>query len=306
MATLKQVLGVGGAGGNAVERMITEHVPGVEFWAINTDAQALKSHSADKKLNIGLQVTRGLGAGGIPEIGRKAAEESREEIKQAVKDSDLIFVTAGMGGGTGSGAAPVVAEIAKEEKALTIGVVTKPFSFEGRRRMNQANSAIEELSKAVDTLIVVSNDKLLEIIPANTPVDKAFQFADNILRNGVVGITEIIVKPGLINVDFADVRSIMGNAGTALMGMGEGTGKTRATDAAAMAVSSPLLEFPVRNAKGIVFNIMGGPDMTLQEVPTDIFVSLFFFFNELPIFLSLLFSSMHSCVCCLWSFKLHW
>lgn len=261
-----KVMGVGGAGGNAVNRMIEESVAGVEFWAINTDAQALKSHKAEKKLNIGQQVTRGLGAGGIPDIGRRAAEESRAEIAEAVKGADLVFVTAGMGGGTGSGAAPVVAEVAKEMGALTIGVVTKPFQFEGRRRLNQATMAIEELGKAVDTLIVVSNDKLLQIIEQNTPLDKAFKVADDILRNGVVGITEIIVRPGLINVDFADVRSIMGNAGTALMGMGEGVGKSRAVEAAAAAISSPLLEFPVNNAKGIVFNIMGGPDMTLQEI----------------------------------------
>ncbi len=261
-----KVMGVGGGGGNAVNRMIEESVAGVEFWAINTDAQALKSHRAEKKLNIGQQVTRGLGAGGMPDIGRRAAEESRAEIAEAVMGADLVFVTAGMGGGTGSGAAPVVAEVAKELGALTIGVVTKPFQFEGRRRLNQATQAIEELGKAVDTLIVVSNDKLLQIIEQNTPLDKAFKVADDILRNGVVGITEIIVRPGLINVDFADVRSIMGNAGTALMGMGEGVGKTRAVDAAAAAISSPLLEFPVNNAKGIVFNIMGGPDMTLQEV----------------------------------------
>lgn len=261
-----KVMGVGGAGGNAVNRMIEEAVTGVEFWAINTDAQALKSHQAEKKLNIGQQVTRGLGAGGIPDIGRRAAEESRADIAEAVKGADLVFVTAGMGGGTGSGAAPVVAEVAKEMGALTIGVVTKPFQFEGRRRLNQATMAIEELGKAVDTLIVVSNDKLLQIIEQNTPLDKAFKVADDILRNGVVGITEIIVRPGLINVDFADVRSIMGNAGTALMGMGEGVGKTRAVEAAAAAISSPLLEFPVNNAKGIVFNIMGGPDMTLQEI----------------------------------------
>jgi len=261
-----KVLGVGGGGGNAVNRMIDENVQGVEFWAINTDAQALKNHKAAQKLNIGAEVTRGLGAGGIPDIGRKAAEESRAEIAEAVKDSDLVFVTAGMGGGTGSGAAPVVAEVAKELGALTIGVVTKPFAFEGKRRMAQADLAIEELARSVDTLIVVSNDKLLQIIEPNTPLDLAFKTADDVLRNGVVGITEIIVRPGLINVDFADVRSIMGNAGTALMGMGEGIGKTRAADAAREAISSPLLEFPIKKAKGIVFNIMGGPDMTLQEV----------------------------------------
>lgn len=261
-----KVLGVGGAGGNAVNRMIAECVNGVEFWAINTDAQALKSHTAENKLIIGNAVTRGLGAGGIPDVGRQAAEESRSEIATAVSGADLVFVTAGMGGGTGSGAAPIVAEVAKEMGALTIGVVTKPFLFEGRRRMNQANHAIDELSRAVDTLIVVSNDKLLQIIEPNTPLDQSFKVADDILRNGVVGITEIIVRPGVVNVDFADVRSVMGNAGTALMGMGEGSGKNRAIDAAAEAISSPLLEFPVKNAKGIVFNIMGGPDMSLPEI----------------------------------------
>lgn len=274
-----KVLGVGGAGGNAVARMIQEAISsssstspssslsqGVDFWTINTDAQALKHHPAPNKLILGNAVTRGLGAGGIPDIGRQAAEESRSEIATAVGGADLVFVTAGMGGGTGSGAAPIVAEVAKEMGALTIGVVTKPFLFEGRRRMNQANLAIEELSKAVDTLIVVSNDKLLQIIEPNTPLDQSFKVADDILRNGVVGITEIIVRPGVVNVDFADVRSVMGNAGTALMGMGEGSGKNRAIDAAAEAISSPLLEFPVKNAKGIVFNIMGGADMSLPEI----------------------------------------
>lgn len=263
-----KVIGVGGGGSNAVDRMMETRVEGVEFWAVNTDAQALGRSKAKgaRVLNIGSDVTRGLGAGGMPEIGRKAAEESRAEVAAMVAGSDLCFVTSGMGGGTGSGAAPVVAEVAKESGALTVGVVTKPFGFEGRRRMSQATAAITELKKNVDTVIVVSNDKLLEIIPANTPVERAFAVADDILRQGVVGISEIIVRPGLINVDFADVRSVMGNAGTALMGIGTGTGKTRAEDAAAAAISSPLLDSPIDRATGIVFNIIGGRDMTLQEI----------------------------------------
>jgi len=217
-------------------------------------------------LNIGATTTRGLGAGGHPEVGRSAATESRAEIAEAVKDCDLVFVTAGMGGGTGSGAAPIVAEVAREQGALTVGVVTKPFGFEGRKRMQQALSAISELEKAVDTLIVVSNDKLLQIIPSNTPLEQAFVVADDILRQGVVGISDIIVRPGIINVDFADVRSIMQNAGTALMGIGSGSGKTRAADAAVSAIASPLLDFPIEAAKGIVFNIVGGADLTLTEI----------------------------------------
>lgn len=199
-------------------------------------------------------------------MGKSAAEESREEISNIVRGSDLVFVTAGMGGGTGSGAAPVVAEVAKDLGALTVGVVTKPFGFEGRKRMSQANEAIAELQSKVDTLIVVSNDKLLQIVPEHTPLADAFLVADDILRQGVVGISEIIVKPGLINVDFADVRTVMGNAGTALMGIGTGKGKTRAQDAAVAAISSPLLDFPIQKAKGIVFNIVGGEDLTLTEI----------------------------------------
>ncbi len=262
-----KVIGVGGGGGNAVNRMIESSViSGVELWTVNTDAQALARSSATRKLNIGATTSRGLGAGGSPQVGYKAAEESREDIMNMVKDSDLVFVTAGMGGGTGSGAAPVVAECAKEAGALTVGVVTKPFGFEGRKRMQQAKAAILELKDKVDTLIVVSNDKLLEIVPENTPLTDAFLVADDILRQGVVGISEIIIKPGLVNVDFADVRTIMGNAGTALMGIGTGKGKTRAVDAAMSAISSPLLDFPITKAKGIVFNVVGGSDMTLQEI----------------------------------------
>lgn len=262
-----KVVGVGGGGGNAVMRMIETGVSGVDFIAINTDSQALaKFEGTCATVNIGSQVTRGLGAGGIPDNGRKAAEESRSEIMKYVSGSDLVFVTAGMGGGTGSGAAPIVAEMAKESGALTVGVVTKPFGFEGRRRMQQALSSVERLRSTVDTLIIVSNDRLLQIIPENTPLQKAFSVADDVLRQGVVGISEIIIRPGLINVDFADVRTIMGDAGTALMGIGRGSGRARAQEAAASAISSPLLDFPIEKAKGVVFNIVGGNDLTLQEI----------------------------------------
>jgi len=263
-----KVVGVGGGGSNAIDRMMETRVAGVEFWAVNTDAQALGRSKAKgaSVLNIGMGVTRGLGAGGNPEVGRLAAEESKEEIAAMVMGTDLCFVTSGMGGGTGTGAAPVVSEVAKECGALTVGIVTKPFAFEGRRRMKQANEGIERLKKAVDTVILVSNNKLLEIIPENTPLERSFAVADDILRQGVVGISEIIVRPGLINVDFADVRSVMQGAGTALMGIGTGTGKTRAEDAAAAAISSPLLDSPIDEATGIVFNIIGGRDMSLVEV----------------------------------------
>ena len=262
-----KVVGVGGGGGNAVMRMIDTGVSGVDFIAINTDLQALdRFDGVAQTLNIGKEVTRGLGAGGIPDNGRKAAEESRAEIMKLVAGSDLVFVTAGMGGGTGSGAAPIVAEIAREAGALTVGVVTKPFGFEGKRRMQQALVAIENLRAVVDTLIIVSNDRLLQIIPENTPLQRAFSVADDVLRQGVVGISEIIIRPGLINVDFADVRTVMGDAGTALMGIGRGSGKSRAQEAAAAAISSPLLDFPIEKAKGVVFNIVGGNDLTLQEI----------------------------------------
>lgn len=263
-----KVIGVGGGGGNAINRMVEASigVAGVELWALNTDVQALGRSLAPNTLKIGDNISRGLGAGGNPSVGMKAAMESREEIMAIVQGADLVFVTAGMGGGTGSGAAPIVAECAKDSGALTVGVVTKPFGFEGRRRMQQAKAAILAMKNNVDTLIVVSNDKLLEIVPENTPLSEAFLLADDILRQGVVGISEIIVKPGLVNVDFADVRTIMGNAGTALMGIGHGKGKNRAVDAAKSAISSPLLDFPINDAKGIVFNIVGGADMTLQEI----------------------------------------
>jgi len=263
-----KVLGVGGGGSNAVDRMLDTRISGVEFWAINTDAQALGRSKAKgaSVLNVGSAVTRGLGAGGNPEMGRLAAEESREEICAMVEGADLCFITSGMGGGTGSGAAPVVAEVSKESGALTVAIVTKPFAFEGRRRMRQATEAIDRLRQHVDTVIIVSNNKLLDIIPENTPLEASFRVADDILRQGVVGISEIIVRPGLINVDFADVRSVMQDAGTALMGIGTGTGKTSAEDAAVAAISSPLLDAPVDEATGVVFNIIGGESLSLQEV----------------------------------------
>ena len=263
-----KVLGVGGGGSNAVDRMLDTRISGVEFWAINTDAQALGRSKAKgaSVLNVGSAVTRGLGAGGNPEMGRLAAEESREEINAMVEGADLCFITSGMGGGTGSGAAPVVAEVSKESGALTVAIVTKPFAFEGRRRMRQATEAIDRLRQHVDTVIIVSNNKLLDIIPENTPLEASFRVADDILRQGVVGISEIIVRPGLINVDFADVRSVMQDAGTALMGIGTGTGKTSAEDAAVAAISSPLLDAPVDEATGVVFNIIGGESLSLQEV----------------------------------------
>jgi cell division protein FtsZ len=263
-----KVVGVGGGGCNAVDRMLETRVGGVDFWAINTDAQALGRSKARgaKVLNIGSTATRGLGAGGNPDVGQMAAEESRKEIAAMVAGTDLCFVTSGMGGGTGTGAAPVVAEVAKEAGSLTVGIVTKPFAFEGRKRMTQAIGGIKRLSQHVDTVIVVSNDKLLDIIPDDTPINRAFAVADDILRQGVVGISDIIIKPGLINVDFADVRSVMSNAGTALMGIGIGSGKTGAEDAAAAAISSPLLDSTIDNARGVVFNISGGPNLSLTDV----------------------------------------
>ncbi|WP_420841387.1 cell division protein FtsZ [Gloeobacter kilaueensis] len=263
---LIKVVGVGGGGGNAVNRMIASNVVGVEFWAINTDAQSLTQSSAPQRLQIGQKLTRGLGAGGNPSIGQKAAEESREEIMAALEGADLVFITAGMGGGTGTGAAAIVAEAAKEVGALTVAVVTRPFTFEGRRRMQQAESGIEALQGRVDTLIVIPNDKLLTVISEQTPVQEAFRIADDILRQGVQGISDIITIPGLINVDFADVRAIMADAGSALMGIGMGSGKSRAREAAMTAISSPLLESSIEGANGVVLNVTGGHDLTLHEV----------------------------------------
>ncbi|MGJ3246581.1 MAG: cell division protein FtsZ [Elainellaceae cyanobacterium] len=260
------VIGVGGGGCNAVNRMIASEVAGVEFWSINTDAQALTHANAHSCLQIGQKLTRGLGAGGNPAIGQKAAEESRDELASAIEGSDLVFITAGMGGGTGTGAAPIVAEVAKEVGALTVGVVTRPFTFEGRRRTSQAEEGIAALQTQVDTLIVIPNDKLLAVISEQTPVQEAFRVADDILRQGVQGISDIITIPGLVNVDFADVRAVMADAGSALMGIGVGSGKSRAREAAMTAISSPLLEASIEGAKGVVFNITGGSDLTLHEV----------------------------------------
>jgi cell division protein FtsZ len=261
-----KVIGVGGGGCNAVNRMIESGVSGIEFWAINTDAQALAQSSASQRLQIGQKLTRGLGAGGNPAIGQKAAEESREEIAHALENTDLVFITAGMGGGTGTGAAPIVAEVAKEIGCLTVGVVTRPFTFEGRRRSNQADDGVGNLQTRVDTLIVIPNNQLLSVISTETPMQDAFRMADDVLRQGVQGISDIITIPGLINVDFADVRAIMADAGSALMGIGIGTGKSRAKEGAIAAISSPLLESSIEGAKGVVLNITGGNDLTLHEV----------------------------------------
>lgn len=261
-----KVIGVGGGGCNAVNRMIASEVAGVEFWSINTDAQALTNATTQNRLQVGQKLTRGLGAGGNPAIGQKAAEESRDEIANALENTDLVFITAGMGGGTGTGAAPIVAEVAKEVGALTVGVVTRPFTFEGKRRLSQAEEGIAALQSRVDTLIMIPNDKLLSVISEQTPVQEAFRVADDILRQGVQGISDIITIPGLVNVDFADVRAVMADAGSALMGIGVGSGKSRAREAAMTAISSPLLESSIDGARGVVFNITGGYDLTLHEV----------------------------------------
>ncbi|BAU14442.1 cell division protein FtsZ [Leptolyngbya sp. NIES-3755] len=261
-----KVIGVGGGGSNAVNRMIASDVAGVEFWSINTDAQALAQSTSMKRLQVGQKLTRGLGAGGNPAIGQKAAEESRDEIAAALENADLVFITAGMGGGTGTGAAPIVAEVAKELGALTVGIVTRPFTFEGRRRTGQAEEGVAALQSRVDTLIIIPNDKILSVVSEQTPVQEAFKTADDILRQGVQGISDIITIPGLVNVDFADVRAIMADAGSALMGIGIGSGKSRAREAAVAAISSPLLEASIDGARGVVFNITGGSDLTLHEV----------------------------------------
>ena len=265
LATIK-VIGVGGGGNNAVNRMIEHGVQGVEFIAVNTDAQALNLSKAEVKIQLGTKLTRGLGAGANPEVGRKAAEESKEQLEEALEGADMIFVTAGMGGGTGTGAAPVIAQVAKELGALTVGVVTRPFMFEGRKRSTQAVEGIEGLKQNVDTLIVIPNDRLLEIIDKNTPMLEAFREADNVLRQGVQGISDLIATPGLINVDFADVKTIMQDKGSALMGIGIATGENRATEAAKKAISSPLLETSIDGARGILMNITGGQNLSLYEV----------------------------------------
>jgi cell division protein FtsZ len=266
LAVIK-VVGVGGGGTNAVSRMVDAGLKGVEFIAVNTDAQALLACDADLKLGIGHELTNGLGAGGNPEIGAGAAAESRDDIKEALKGADMVFVTAGEGGGTGTGAAPVIAEIAKEEiGALTVGVVTKPFEFEGRRRMQQAIDGIEKLRNEVDTLLVVPNEKLLQIVERRESVLEAFRKADDILRQGVQGITDLITVPGLINLDFADVQTVMRDAGSALMGIGSATGESRASEAAKAAITSPLLEESIEGATGLLLNITGGDDLGLFEV----------------------------------------
>ncbi|GMA61828.1 cell division protein FtsZ [Alicyclobacillus fastidiosus] len=261
-----KVIGVGGGGCNAVNRMIESGVKGVEFIVVNTDAQALKLSKAETRLQIGEKLTRGLGAGANPEIGKKAAEESREMLANALKGADMVFVTAGMGGGTGTGAAPVIAEISKEIGALTVGVVTKPFRFEQRRRMVQAEMGVSALKEKVDTLIVIPNDRLLEIVDRNTPVLEAFREADNVLRQGVSGISELIATPALINVDFADVKAIMTERGSALMGIGIAAGENRAAEAAKKAISSPLLETSIDGARGVLMHVAGGTNLSLWEV----------------------------------------
>jgi cell division protein FtsZ len=263
-----KVIGVGGGGGNAVNRMVNSDLEGVEFLAINTDRQTLDQSLAAKRLPIGQKLTRGLGAGGNPAIGQKAAEESRDDVASEIEGADLVFITAGMGGGTGTGAAPIVAEVAKEQGILTVGIVTRPFSFEGKRRRDQAESGIQALQGRVDTLIIIPNDRLQNATSEQAPLQEAFRTADEILRQGVKGISDIIMIPGLINVDFADVRAVMADAGSALMGIGHGSGKSRASEAAAMAIQSPLLESSINGAKGVVLNITGGSDLTLKEVTT--------------------------------------
>ena len=264
LATLK-VIGVGGGGNNAVNRMIDHGMNNVEFISINTDGQALNLSKAESKIQIGEKLTRGLCAGANPEIGKKAAEESREQIEDAIQGADMVFVTAGMGGGTGTGAAPVVAKIAKEMGALTVGVVTRPFGFEGRKRQTQAAAGVESMKAAVDTLIVIPNDRLLDIVDKSTPMMEAFKEADNVLRQGVQGISDLIAVSGEVNLDFADVKTIMSNQGSALMGIGVSSGENRAVEAAKKAISSPLLETSIVGAQGVLMNITGGESLSLFE-----------------------------------------
>lgn len=261
-----KVIGVGGSGNNALNRMIKAQVSGVEFIAINTDAQALYHNNASMKINIGKGTTRGLGAGSDSNVGKKAAEESSEEIRGYLENTDMVFITCGMGGGTGTGAAPVIAEMAKEAGALTVAVVTKPFTFEGEKRGERAVSGIEDLKSKVDTLITIPNDKILSIIDKKTPIHDAFTVVDDVLRQGVQGISDLITIHGMINVDFADVKNIMQNAGSALMGIGYGTGENRAVEAARAAIDSPLLEQQIDGAKGLLFNVTGGNDLSMFEV----------------------------------------
>lgn len=261
-----KVIGVGGGGTNAVNRMIEMGLKGVDFVAVNTDGQALLRSNADQRLRIGDKLTKGLGAGANPEIGRAAAEESRDEIRAAIEGADMVFITAGMGGGTGTGAAPVIAEMAREMGALTVGVVTKPFTFEGRIRSAQAEDGAQALKERVDTMITIPNERLLQVVDKNTPVIEAFRIADDVLRQGVQGISDLITVTGLINVDFADVKTIMTNAGSALMGIGVAAGENRAIEAAQAAVSSPLLETSIEGAKGVLLNITGSSNLGLFEV----------------------------------------
>lgn len=261
-----KVVGVGGGGNNAINRMIEGGLKGVEFLAVNTDKQALFLSKANMKIQIGDKLTKGLGAGSDPEIGQKAAEENKDEIAQALKGSDMVFVTAGMGGGTGTGAAPVVAAVAKELGILTVGVVTKPFTFEGRKRMMQAEKGIAQLKENVDTLVIIPNDRLLQVIQKNTSMVEAFKMADDVLRQGVQGISDLIAVPGLVNLDFADVKTIMLNTGIAHMGIGRASGENRAEEAAKQAIHSPLLETSIEGARGVLLNITGGADLGLLEV----------------------------------------
>jgi cell division protein FtsZ len=265
LAVIK-VCGIGGGGTNAVNRMVDAGVKGVEFIAVNTDAQALAMCDADVKIHIGSSITKGLGAGADPKVGREAAEESREELKEAVRGADMVFVTAGEGGGTGTGGAPVIAQIAREQGALTVGVVTKPFAFEGRQRMARADDGIEDLRKHVDSVIVIPNERLIEVVDRRTSIIDAFRMADDVLRQGVQGITDLITVPGLINLDFADVRAIMANAGPSLMGIGTASGENRAAEAARAAISSPLLETTVSGATGVLLNVTGPSDLGLFEI----------------------------------------
>lgn len=265
-----KVFGVGGGGNNAVNRMIAANIKSAQFYAVNTDKQALMMSKAKDTIQIGSKLTRGLGAGADPEIGRRAAEESKTEIAEKLKGADLVFITAGMGGGTGTGAAPVIASIAKEMGILTIAVVTKPFGFEGRHRMENAEIGIANLAKSVDTLVVIPNDKLLKVVPKGTPIVEAFEYADDVLRQGIQGISDIIATSSTINLDFADVRTVMKNRGLAHMGIGEGTGENRNIEAVRMAVASPLLETSIEGATAVIINVTGGHDMTLDEINTAV------------------------------------
>ncbi|HEC32972.1 MAG TPA: cell division protein FtsZ [Candidatus Kaiserbacteria bacterium] len=261
-----RVIGVGGSGGNAVNHMVDSKVRGVDFVAVNTDAQDLHNSLAKKKIHIGKNLTRGLGTGMNPEMGKQAAEETKEEIQESLKGSDMVFVTCGLGGGTGSGAAPVVAKTARESGALTVAVVTKPFSFEGQQRMRLAELGLEELKKEVDALIVIPNDRLLAVVQRETSVKNAFSMCDDILKQAVEGISDLITMPGIINVDFADIRAVMDSAGSALMGIGTATGEKRTEDAAKAAISSPLLEISIAGAKGVLFSVAGGDDLSMLEI----------------------------------------